>query len=132
MGIPLTVAARASEIEVFAPAALRLLLDGPYADLRQRLREILSRPEFEPVVGMPTAEYRERVLDWAKMLAGENLTAPGFPKEYGGEGDPGANVAAFETLGFGDLSLLVKFGVQFGTAAERSSSSGPSATTSAT
>jgi acyl-CoA oxidase len=110
----LTVAASASETEVFDPAALQRLLDGHYADLRQQLREILSRPEFEPVAQLPTAEYRQRVLDWAKMLAGESLTAPGFPKEYGGDGDPGANVAAFETLGFGDLSLLVKFGVQFG------------------
>jgi acyl-CoA oxidase len=33
---------------------------------------------------------------------------------YGGEGDFGANVAGFETIAFGDLSLLVKFGVQFG------------------
>src|SRR5205807_1951994 len=40
--------------------------------------------------------------------------APGFPPEFGGIGDPGANVASFETLAFGDLSLLVKFGVQFG------------------
>jgi acyl-CoA oxidase len=66
------------------------------------------------VQALPTAEYRERVLAWARTLAGEGLTAPGFPEEYGGQGDPGANVAAFETLGFGDLSLLVKFGVQFG------------------
>ena len=47
----------------------------------------------------PTAEYREHVLDWAQTLAGEGLTAPGFPREFGGLGDPGANVAAFETLG---------------------------------
>src|SRR5207302_8137739 len=59
-------------------------------------------------------EYRERVMEWAKALAGEGLTAPGFPEEFGGLGDPGANVAPFETIGHGDLSLLVKFGVQFG------------------
>jgi acyl-CoA oxidase len=53
-------------------------------------------------------------MEWAKALVAEGLTAPGFPEEYGGQGDPGGNVAAFETLGFGDLSLLVKFGVQFG------------------
>ena len=29
-------------------------------------------------------------------------------------GDPGATVAMFETLALGDLSLLIKFGVQFG------------------
>jgi acyl-CoA oxidase len=78
------------------------------------VREVLARPEFEPPVGISTEEYRQRVLEWAQTLAAEGLTAPGFPPEFGGEGDPGANVAAFETLAFGDLSLLVKFGVQFG------------------
>ncbi len=38
----------------------------------------------------------------------------GFPKRYGGGGDVGASIAAFETLAFGDLSVLVKVGVQFG------------------
>src|SRR6478609_3171557 len=38
----------------------------------------------------------------------------GFPEEYGGGGDIGASVAAFETLAYGDLSVLVKVGVQFG------------------
>jgi acyl-CoA oxidase len=74
----------------------------------------LRRPEFTPVIAPETSEYRAQVMEWAKALAAEGMTAPGFPKEYGGEGDPGANVAAFETIAFGDLSLLVKFGVQFG------------------
>jgi len=38
----------------------------------------------------------------------------GFPEEYGGGGDIGASIAAFETLALGDLSVLVKVGVQFG------------------
>ncbi len=98
----------------FDPAALQRLLDGRYGELRQELRTVLSEPEFAPVVGLPTAEYRERVLAWAKSLAARGLTAPGFPERYGGRGDPGANVAGFETIAFSDLSLLVKFGVQFG------------------
>ncbi len=93
---------------------LERLLDGRYAALRRQMREVLSREEFAPPIAMPTDEYRKLVLGWAKSLADEGLTAPGFPREYGGEGDPGANVAAFETLALGDLSLLVKFGVQFG------------------
>jgi acyl-CoA oxidase len=96
------------------PKALQQLLDGRYADLRGQIREVIARPEFAPVTGPSTGEYRERVLQWAQTLAAEGLTAPGFPSEFGGEDDPGANVAAFETLGFGDLSLLIKFGVQFG------------------
>src|SRR5689334_6140502 len=98
----------------FDPAVLQRLLDGRYSELRERIRAVLSRPEFAPPGAIPSAEYRQRVLEWAQTLAGEGLTAPGFPKDFGGEGDPGANVAAFETLGHGDLSLLVKFGVQFG------------------
>ncbi len=108
------MASGAQEVTSFDPQALQRLLDGHYEDLRAQLREVMSRPEFAPPIAMPTDEYRERVLEWAKTLAGEGLTAPGFPSQYGGEGDPGANVAAFETLGHGDLSLLVKFGVQFG------------------
>lgn len=98
----------------FDPAALQRLLDGRYAQGREQVRDVLCRPEFAPVAAPPTAEYRRRVLEWAQTLAGEGLTAPGFPEEFGGHGDPGANVVAFETLAYGDLSLLVKFGVQFG------------------
>ncbi|HWF74673.1 MAG TPA: acyl-CoA dehydrogenase [Solirubrobacteraceae bacterium] len=98
----------------FSPAALQALLDGPYAQLRELVRERLMRPEFAPVIDLPTPEYRERVFEWAKALAADGGTALGFPVEYGGAGNPGANVASFETLALGDLSLLVKVGVQFG------------------
>jgi acyl-CoA oxidase len=99
-----------------APTAspLQRLLDGRYASLRQEIREVMSRPEFAPPLEIAREDYRALVMDWAQALAAEGVTAPGFPPEYGGEGDFGANVAGFETIAFGDLSLLVKFGVQFG------------------
>jgi acyl-CoA oxidase len=108
------VSSTGSQAGAFDVSTLESLLDGSYVELRRQIREVMSRPEFAPVEGLPTAEYRERVLAWARTLAGEGLTAPGFPSEFGGHDDPGANVAAFEMLGHGDLSLLVKFGVQFG------------------
>ena len=98
----------------FDPADLQRTLDGRYADLRARIREVMSRPEFEPPVEISREAYRALVMDWARRLAADGMTAPGFPVQYGGEGDFGANVAGFETIAFGDLSLLVKFGVQFG------------------
>src|ERR1700722_17947769 len=98
----------------FDPVVLQRQLDGRYAGLRDRIREVQSRPEFAPVTGLPRDEYRLRVMDWARAFANAGLSVPGFPSEYGGEDDPGANVAAFETMGHGDLSLLVKFGGQFG------------------
>jgi acyl-CoA oxidase len=106
--------ASAFETTRFDPALLQARLDGRYAEVRAQVRGVLERPEFTPPTAIATTEYRELVLDWAKTLASEGLTAPGFPKEFGGHDDPGANVASFETLAFGDLSLLVKFGVQFG------------------
>jgi acyl-CoA oxidase len=98
----------------FDPGSLQRLLDGRYADGRDQIREVLKRPEFAPPLAIATEEYRAQVMEWARTLADEEMTAPGFPEEFGGMGDPGANVVAFETLAYGDLSLLVKFGVQFG------------------
>jgi acyl-CoA oxidase len=62
----------------------------------------------------PKDVYRDRVRDIVLEAAKTGLTGSGFPVEYGGLGDFGGNVAAFETMAFGDLSVLVKFGVQFG------------------
>ena len=61
-----------------------------------------------------TEEHRARVLAWAQELASEGDTAIGYPVAYGGEDAPGKGVTAFEALAMGDLSLLVKCGVQFG------------------
>src|SRR5438874_13557335 len=109
-----SMTATTSQTTSFDPRVLQRLLDGRYADGREQVREVLCRPEFAPVIALPRTEYRERVLEWAKTLAGEGLTAPGFPVEFGGMGDPGANIAAFEALAVVDLSLLGNFGVQFG------------------
>ena len=98
----------------FDPSALQRVLDGRYVEVRERVRERLSRVDLMSVIGLSTAEYRARVFEWMQTLAAEGGTALGFPLEYGGANDPGANVASFETLALGDLSLLVKVGVQFG------------------
>src|SRR4051795_575508 len=93
---------------------LRALLDGPYPETRQRVRWWLSQPGNEPVDDLPMEEHRERVLAWVRELSSQGDTAMGYPEEYGGQGSPGRSVTSFETLAMGDLSLLVKCGVQFG------------------
>jgi len=93
---------------------LRALLDGRFPETRDRVRWWLSQPGNEPADDLPLEEYRERVLEWARELASEGDTAMGYPVEYGGQDAPGAMVTGFETLAMGDLSLLVKCGVQFG------------------
>lgn len=64
--------------------------------------------------GLPSDVYRERVLNAVRFLAERGLGRHGYPEEYGGRGDPAGAVAIFETLAYGDLSVLVKYGVQFG------------------
>ena len=63
---------------------------------------------------LPRDEYRDKVLELLQQITADGHPARGFPKEFGGEGDLGGFIAGFETLAFGDLSLMVKAGVQFG------------------
>ena len=99
---------------VFDVASMTQLLDGEQGPVRAWLREILSRPDFAYVYGLDLQTYREQVLVWARKLAAEGVGSLTYPRQVGGSDDFGAFVAAFETLAFHDLSLLIKMGVQFG------------------
>ncbi len=104
----------AAALSTASTDVLRSLLDGRWAWARDEVRATLRDPLFAPVYDVPTDEHRERVLQQAKALsrtAGPRLL---FPKSHGGDGEVGAAVTAFETQAFGDLSLLVKSGVQWG------------------
>ncbi|HEX2252578.1 MAG TPA: acyl-CoA dehydrogenase [Thermoanaerobaculia bacterium] len=109
-----TLAPRPAPEPAFDPAALQRHLDGEHGDVRRRVRDFLAEPAHGPRHGLATEEYREQVLAWTRELAERGLGALAFPPEAGGTGDVGAFIAAFETLAFGDLSLVVKYGVQFG------------------
>ncbi len=93
---------------------LRALLDGSQHGVRDFVRQRLSEPSFAYRFGLPSGEYREQVLAWLRALAADGLGALGVPAEHGGRGDARAFMAAFETLAYHDLSLTIKFGVQFG------------------
>src|SRR6476661_5447756 len=97
-------------------AALAALLDGKYAEIRGLVRQNLAEYAaiLEEAETLSRDEFRERVKDVVVEMASTGQTGMGFPEEYGGGGDIGASVAAFETLAYGDLSVLVKVGVQFG------------------
>ena len=97
-----------------ARTRLQRILDGDSADVRDKVRGWLADPANAPRPDLPIEEHRAQVLAWTKELDSEGDTTIGFPREYGGEGDVNRFVAGFETLAFGDLSLLVKVGVQFG------------------
>jgi len=99
----------------FPVEAMSTLLDSDQAAVRSRLKTLLRSPRFARVdPDIDRAAYREKVLAWCRALAREGYGALSFAPAFGGRGDAAAFVASFETLAFHDLSLLVKFGVQFG------------------
>jgi acyl-CoA oxidase len=96
--------------------ALRRALDGEHHAVRDQVRELLAQPEFDrsEVASLDRDAYRDRVLDWTRRVAETGETMRGYPTEVGGRHDVAGFIAGFETFAFGDLSLLVKIGVQFG------------------
>ena len=98
----------------FDPAAMRRLLDGDQAEIKNRMRRILSQPAFRYYAGTDKEGLREKVMAWMKEIARQGIGGLFLPKSVGGRDDVAAFMAAFETLGFHDISLVIKFGVQFG------------------
>jgi acyl-CoA oxidase len=93
---------------------IRNLLDGRWRDIRERSRELAKDPRFAVQIGEDTETQRERVLERMSALAELGYSRLGFPTKYGGGNDVGGSITGFEMLAMGDLSLLVKAGVQWG------------------
>ncbi|HVL84419.1 MAG TPA: acyl-CoA dehydrogenase [Pseudonocardia sp.] len=96
------------------PRALQTVLDGRFAAVREDVRAQLGEIGLVTDPDLDTESYRARVRDWMRRLVDSGRPRSGFDPAYGGGGDVGGVVSAFQMLGFGDLSLLVKAGVQWG------------------
>ncbi|GAA4395001.1 acyl-CoA dehydrogenase [Tsukamurella soli] len=94
--------------------SLRTVLDGRWAATRDTVRAQIQAQGLTPQAGLTLAEYRERVLGQMRAMVPLGYPAAGFGADHGGTGDTGAAVTSIETLGYGDLSLMVKAGVQWG------------------
>jgi acyl-CoA oxidase len=93
---------------------LAKILDGPHSNIYRKVKTLLSEPEFRYIDPDDLSVYRAKVLEWCHHLADQGFGAMGYPKEYGGGGDMAAYFAIMEALSYHDLSLVIKFGVQFG------------------
>lgn len=89
-------------------------LAQPRRELRDRVMGLLREPAFQMDVEIDRATHRQRVLEAVQRLADEGLGSLAYPEAYGGAASPAASVTAFETLAYGDLSVVIKYGVQFG------------------
>jgi len=94
--------------------AMTKLLDGDQAATINKVKTLLSDPAFRYIDTDNLAEYREKVLQWSHLLARQGFGAMGYPEAYGGGGSMEKYFTIMETLSYHDLSLVVKYGVQFG------------------
>ncbi|MEL6186474.1 MAG: acyl-CoA dehydrogenase family protein, partial [Myxococcota bacterium] len=98
----------------FEPARMTEILDGEYARDWALVRKLAARPELAYRYDVDKSAYREAVLEWLRILSAEGLGRLGYPEAFGGGGRMDRFVKTFEALGMHDLSLVVKYGVQFG------------------
>lgn len=98
----------------FDQKALTQVLNAEHADIINKVKEIISRPEFAYEDTHDIDNFRETVFKWCQILADEGLGAIAFPKSCNGGDDMHRYFSVMETLSFHDLSLVIKFGVQFG------------------
>jgi acyl-CoA oxidase len=113
-GLHETITSAQTTQQTFDVNTLASLLDGAQADIIKKVKAIISDPEFEYILPENLDVYRERVLHWCQLLAEQGLGSIAYPKEFGGQDDMAKYFAIMETLSYHDLSMVIKFGVQFG------------------
>lgn len=98
----------------FDAKAMQRLLDGEYAEIRTLVKQLITQPEFRYYEGTDVEIYRRKVLGWTKRIADTGIGRAFMARSVGGEENLSKFMAAFETLAFHDLSLIIKLGVHFG------------------
>lgn len=109
-----TITQQYSTQYTFNVDTLAKILDGKQESIIRKVKTLISDPSFRYIETDNLSEYREKVLEWCHHLADQGYGAMAYPKEYGGSGDMAAYFAIMEALSYHDLSLVIKFGVQFG------------------
>lgn len=99
----------------FNPKAVQAVLEGNYARQWAQVRDVLSHDAFQYAYGETGEAQRARVLGWLRHLAEHReLAMAALPESVGGQNDMAGFIHVFQALAMFDLSLVVKFGVQYG------------------
>ena len=93
---------------------LSKILDGKAHAIKQQLRQSLQSETYEKTHFADTGKYREQVLKWLQHLADQGYGSLSYPEAYEGSDNMRDYFATMEILSHFDLSLMVKYGVQFG------------------
>jgi acyl-CoA oxidase len=89
-------------------------LYGDQTRLRNEVLEVLKSASFANAPVHDRDKYRAWVFDRIRELAARGWGSIAFPKDCGGQDDMRGFITVFETVALKDLSVVIKFGVQFG------------------
>src|SRR5271165_6945031 len=98
----------------FDPQVMQQLLDGEFSEIRNLVKQLITKPDFHYYDGTDVQVYRQKVLGWIKRIAEAGIGRIFMPRYVDGEENLPKFMAAFETLALHDTSLLIKLGVEFG------------------
>ena len=87
---------------------------GPWAEDRRKVRKLMEDPIFHYQFNLTKEEQRELTLKQLQELADRKIIGKAYPKEFGGEENPGANIAGFSEMFHANPSMQIKGGVQWG------------------
>ena len=116
-GTPAPGAGRPRDVDhaaPFDPAALKVVLDGPHAKTRDEVRRFLDDPELRAYGAAGSGVSRQGRGAGSRSSPRRRSARSRTPASPRKQKDLGAFIAAFETLAAGDLSLVIRYGVQFG------------------
>ncbi len=109
-----TVTSQQEATTSFDVSKMTDLLDGDQAETISKVKATISDPSFKYPEKGDLSREREQVYALCQELANKGYGSWAFPKEYGGKGDMEGYFTIMETLSYHDLSMVIKFGVQFG------------------
>ena len=87
---------------------------GSWKDIRLAARARTLDPALHRLDDTSVADHRARVTAQLQVLLDSGHVRLPFPEQFGGSGDAGGNLVAFEELVTADPSLQIKAGVQWG------------------
>lgn len=93
--------------------AIRKAIEGDAHDVWEEVASILQEDSFRYLDAPTVEEHRDKVLEWVRLLADKKVAARFFNEDFSSV-DLTGMVQTFAALSTFDLSLVVKFGVQFG------------------
>jgi acyl-CoA oxidase len=90
------------------------LLLGRWAEDRREGRRNAKMPALHKIEDLPMQEHRARVLGQLGILVDLGQNRKAYPVRFGGQDNPGGNIATFTEMVSADPSLQIKAGVQWG------------------